>query len=70
MIISNFGYNAAPWPKETQKSFEKYMHDGGGFVSVHAADNCFPEWLEYNRMIGLGGWGGRKATLKIGKISA
>ena len=35
------------------------MKNGGGFVSVHAADNSFPEWLEYNKMIGVGGWGGR-----------
>ena len=35
------------------------MKNGGGFVSVHAADNSFPEWKEYNQMIGLGGWGGR-----------
>jgi hypothetical protein len=26
---------------------------------VHAADNSFPKWSAYNRMIGLGGWGGR-----------
>jgi type 1 glutamine amidotransferase len=59
VVISNFGYNAAPWPEETRKAFEKYMREGGGFVSVHAADNSFPDWPEYNRMIGLGGWGGR-----------
>jgi type 1 glutamine amidotransferase len=35
------------------------MKAGGGFVSVHAADNSFPTWLEYNKMIGLGGWGDR-----------
>ncbi|MGN6544098.1 MAG: family 16 glycoside hydrolase, partial [Aureliella sp.] len=44
---------------ETKAAFEKYVADGGGFVCVHAADNSFPEWREYNRMIGLGGWGGR-----------
>ncbi|MEN9360869.1 MAG: hypothetical protein RL095_2404 [Verrucomicrobiota bacterium] len=59
VVISNFGFRAAPWPVETQKAFESYVRNGGGFVSVHAADNCFPEWPEYNRMIGLGGWGGR-----------
>lgn len=59
VVISNFGYQAAPWPKETQEAFEKYMREGGGFVSIHAADNSFPDWPEYNRMIGLGGWGGR-----------
>lgn len=59
VVISNFGYQAAPWPVETQHAFEQYVKNGGGFVSIHAADNCFPEWPEYNRMIGLGGWGGR-----------
>ena len=28
-------------------------------VAVHAANNAFPEWPAYNRMIGLGGWGDR-----------
>jgi type 1 glutamine amidotransferase len=59
VVISNFGYGAADWPEETQKSFEEYVSKGGGFVVVHAADNCFPKWLEYNKMIGLGGWAGR-----------
>jgi type 1 glutamine amidotransferase len=40
-------------------AFTKYVADGGGFVSVHAANNSFPEWKEYNDMIGVGGWGGR-----------
>ena len=59
VIISNFGWKAADWPKQTQKALEDYMTKGGGFVVVHAADNSFPQWLEYNKMIGLGGWGGR-----------
>jgi len=59
VIISNFGWRAASWPDQTQLAFEKYIAGGGGFVSVHAADNCFPEWDAYNRMIGLGGWGDR-----------
>ncbi|XOV95314.1 MAG: ThuA domain-containing protein [Bacteroidota bacterium] len=59
VVISNFGWKAAPWPEKTQKAFEKFMKKGGGFVTVHAADNSFPEWVEYNKMIGLGGWGNR-----------
>ncbi|MDA0347623.1 MAG: ThuA domain-containing protein [Verrucomicrobia bacterium] len=59
VVISNFGNNAADWPVETQRAFEAYVKNGGGFVSVHAADNSFGQWDEYNRMIGLGGWGGR-----------
>jgi type 1 glutamine amidotransferase len=59
IVVSNFGWKAADWPVSTQKALEDYMKAGGGFVSVHAADNSFPDWLEYNKMIGLGGWGDR-----------
>lgn len=59
VIISNFGNSAADWPEETQRAFEAYMNKGGGFVSVHAADNSFPNWKEYNKMTGIGGWGKR-----------
>ena len=59
VVVSNFGWQAADWPESTQKALENYMKAGGGFVSVHAADNSFPNWLEYNKMIGLGGWGDR-----------
>ena len=57
VIVSN--YNGDAWPKETQDDFVKFVRDGGGFVSVHAANNSFPDWPEYNEMIGVGGWGGR-----------
>jgi len=59
VVISNFGWNAADWPLETQKAFENYMENGGGLVVFHAADNSFPKWEAYNKMIGLGGWGDR-----------
>ena len=52
-------HGAAAWPEETRGAFEAYVGDGGGLVVVHAADNSFPDWPAYNRMIGLGGWGGR-----------
>lgn len=57
VVLSN--YNGELWPVGVQDAFVQYVKDGGGFVCVHAANNSFPEWLEYNRMIGLGGWGGR-----------
>lgn len=59
VVICNFGWNAAPWSDGTQADFEKYINNGGGLVVVHAADNSFPMWPAYNRMIGLGGWGDR-----------
>src|SRR4051812_11510122 len=57
VVISN--YNGEPWSDETKADFENYVKNGGGFVSVHAADNAFPEWAAYNEMIGLGGWNDR-----------
>jgi len=57
VVISN--YNGDEWSEATKKALEDYVINGGGFVSVHAADNSFPKWAEYNKMIGVGGWGGR-----------
>lgn len=57
VVISN--YNGTRWPASTEKEFAAYIAGGGGFVTVHAADNSFPDWPEYNRIIGVGGWGGR-----------
>ncbi len=62
VVISNFGWKAADWPEETQEKFEAYIEGGGGLVSVHAADNSFPSWPAYNKMIALGGWGGRNES--------
>jgi hypothetical protein len=57
VTLSN--YNGQTWPESVQKGLEDYVKGGGAFVVVHAANNSFSGWLEYNRMIGLGGWGGR-----------
>ena len=57
VVVSN--YNGKRWPEETEKAFIEYVKTGGGFVCIHAANNSFGDWDEYNKMIGLGGWGGR-----------
>lgn len=57
VVVSN--YNGKPWSDATNAAFADYVRGGGGFVSVHAADNSFPAWSDYNQMIGVGGWGGR-----------
>ncbi len=62
VVVSSFGWQAAPWPEATQENFEDFVRKGGGFVSVHAADNSFPDWPAYNQMIGLGGWADRDET--------
>ena len=57
VVVSN--YNGAPWGAEAKADFEKYVREGGAYVSVHSANNAFPEWPAYNEMIGIGGWGER-----------
>lgn len=57
VVVSN--YNGDPWSPETRQDFVEYVRGGGGFVVVHAANNAFGDWKEYNEIIGLGGWGGR-----------
>jgi type 1 glutamine amidotransferase len=57
VVIIN--YHGVDWSDATRKDFENYMTNGGGMVSVHSADNAFPGWLEYNKMLGVGGWDGR-----------
>ena len=57
VVVSN--YQGDMWPEATQKAFVDYVHNGGGLVVYHFACAAFPQWKEYNEMIGLGGWGGR-----------
>jgi len=52
-------YNGDSWSAKTDSAFLKFVRNGGGVVVYHAADNAFPDWKEYNKIIGLGGWGGR-----------
>lgn len=62
VIVFNYDAPDDRWPADLKASFEKFMQDGGGFVSVHAADNAFPNWVAFNEMIGIGGWRNRTAT--------
>ncbi len=55
-------YDGDSWPMRTKRNLENFVIAGGGLVIIHAADNAFPDWEAYNRMIGLGGWGGRSET--------
>lgn len=52
-------YAGDPWTDETKSKFVDYVKNGGGVVVYHFSCAAFPEWKEYNEMIGLGGWGER-----------
>ena len=59
VVVWNYDAPDERWPATLKQSFEQYVRDGGGFVSVHAADNAFPKWAAFNEMNGVGGWRGR-----------
>ena len=58
-VVMNYDAPAERWPASLKASFEQYVRDGGGLVTVHAADNAFAGWPAFNEMIGVGGWRGR-----------
>jgi uncharacterized protein len=63
VVLSN--YNGDPWSKEFQKELEDRLHEGKiGLVIVHAANNSFGGWVEYNRMIGMG-WRGNNFGARL-----
>lgn len=61
---------ALRWPRTMEKALEKYVGEGGGLYILHSANNAFPHWSEYDRMIGLG-WrprsGGYALEIESGK---
>src|SRR5262245_59548702 len=55
VVLDYEGFEFAP---PVKRAFVDYVRNGGGLVLLHAADNAFPGWPEFNEMIGVGGWGG------------
>ena len=46
-------YNGQMWPERVQKDFVDYIAGGGGAIVIHAANNSFTGWKEYEKMVGL-----------------
>lgn len=70
VVLSN--YNGEDWPVEVRKALESYVAGGGGLSIIHAANNAFEDWPEWNKMIGLG-WrkntfGDRVTVDDLGKV--
>ncbi|MGK0220688.1 MAG: type 1 glutamine amidotransferase [Planctomycetota bacterium] len=60
VVFSNYNDGGKSlWSAPTKQALADFVHGGGGLVVVHAADNSSSDWPEFNRMIGVGGWGGR-----------
>jgi uncharacterized protein len=59
VIVMNYDAPDERWPDALKTAFETWVRNGGGLVTVHAADNAFGGWRAFNQMIGIGGWRGR-----------
>ena len=61
VILSNwktYGANVTidEWRPQMREAFLDFLRKGGGFVSIHAACASFPDWPEYQKIVG-GTWG-------------
>ena len=48
-----------PWSESTNEAFLKYISAGGGLALFHHSCQLFPQWPEFNEIMGVGGWGRR-----------
>jgi len=46
-------YNGPAWSETAKANFEAAVRGGTGLVILHAADNAFPGWVEYETMVAL-----------------
>ena len=46
-------YNGPEWSEKAKANFEAVVRGGTGLVILHAADNAFKGWVEYEKMVGL-----------------
>lgn len=51
---NNIHSKALRWPRRMEEKLEQYVANGGGLYILHSANNAFPHWKEYDKMIGLG----------------
>ncbi|MBC7874523.1 MAG: ThuA domain-containing protein, partial [Ferruginibacter sp.] len=51
---NNYSNKNLKWPERIEAQLEKYVRSGGGLYILHSANNSFPHWAAYDKMIGLG----------------
>lgn len=54
VLLSNYNRKER-WAEPAESALLDYVRQGGGLVIIHAANNAFPDWPEYDRLIG-GAW--------------
>lgn len=53
VIDYNDNKNKKRMGEQAEKNFEKAVAGGSGVVAIHASNNAFPGWIEFEKMIGL-----------------
>jgi len=53
VIDYNDSQDPKRWPSNCEANFAKAVESGTGVVAIHAANNAFKGWKEYEQMIGL-----------------
>ena len=56
VVVWNYDAPDVRWTPALKSSYEQFVRNGGGMVTVHASDNAFPDWTAFNEMNGVGGW--------------
>jgi hypothetical protein len=52
---NDINQNPSPrWPDPVRTDFVQFIKGGGGVLIYHSANNAFPNWPEYNDIIGIG----------------
>lgn len=52
---SDISQRPAPkWPEPVKAAFVDFVKKGGGVLVYHSGNNAFPDWPEYNDIIGIG----------------
>jgi len=46
-------YLGPEWSDAAKRNFEQAVASGTGLVILHSANNAFPGWVEYEKMVGL-----------------
>lgn len=58
VLVSNYNNDKSPrWGEPAESALLQYVREGGGLVIIHAANNAFGDWPEFDRLIG-GAWRG------------
>ena len=60
ILVLNFNTNKR-WSADREANFLNFIKGGGGLVVVHAADNAFDGWDEYDKLVG-GTWRSRGSS--------